>query len=139
MEENGTLAVPTSVKDRRKARKWTQADLGERVGLSTTAIHNLEAGKNGFTDKTLAALATALECRPADLLLPLNADEVSPDNPESRLRSALLSYGVDRSDLGRAVSAVNLFAQSLREQPEPALLDDQSSSSSRRRAKAPSE
>ena len=132
------LAVPTSVRDRRKARGWTQPELADRAGVSTTAIHNLEAGKNGFTDKTLAALAAALECRPADLLLPLNTDGPSTD-PESRLRSALLSYGVDRSDLGRAVSAVNLFAQSRDEQSEPSPPDDQSSSPSRRRAKAPSE
>lgn len=69
-----TLAVATSVRERRKLRGWTLAQLAHEVGLSTTAVHNLESGKNGFTDKTLAALAKALQCRPADLLLPVEGD-----------------------------------------------------------------
>lgn len=76
MSEDVALAVPTSVKDRRKKLKWTQEKLAAEAGISTTAVHNLEAGKNGFTDKTLAALANALSCRPADLLLPVD----SPSN-----------------------------------------------------------
>lgn len=69
--ETITLAVETSVRERRKLRGWTLAELASEAGLSTTAVHNLESGKNGFTDKTLAALAKALDCRPADLLLPV--------------------------------------------------------------------
>jgi transcriptional regulator with XRE-family HTH domain len=68
-EENAPLAVPTFVKERRKKMKLTQADLAHEAGLSTTAVHNIEAGKNGFTDKTLAALSRALKCSPAELLM----------------------------------------------------------------------
>lgn len=74
MKDIIALAVPTSVKERRKLRGWTQSDLAEAAGVSTTAIHNLEAEKNGFTDKTLASIAVALHCRPADLLLPVESD-----------------------------------------------------------------
>jgi len=73
--DTATLAVPMSLRERRKLRGWTLAELANEIGLSTTAVHNLESGKNGFTDKTLAALAKALQCRPADLLLPVEGDK----------------------------------------------------------------
>jgi transcriptional regulator with XRE-family HTH domain len=63
------LAVPTFTKSLRKKRKWTQEKLAHEAGLSTAAIHNLEAGKNGFTDKTLKSLADALGCEPWQLLV----------------------------------------------------------------------
>lgn len=71
MSEEPGLAVPTSVKERRKALKWSQERLAQEARISTTAVHNLEAGKNGFTDKTLAALAAALGCKPVELLMPM--------------------------------------------------------------------
>lgn len=63
------LAVPTFTKMLRKRKNWTQERLAQEAGLSTTAVHNLEAGKNGFTDKTLKALADALGCEPWQLLV----------------------------------------------------------------------
>lgn len=71
-ESDLALAVPMFIKERRQAKKWTQERLAQEAGISTTMVHNLEKGKNGFTDKMLAALAKALSCQPADLLLPLN-------------------------------------------------------------------
>ncbi|MGN6143524.1 MAG: helix-turn-helix domain-containing protein [Mesorhizobium sp.] len=65
------LAVPTSIKERRDALDWSQEELAAKAGVSTPTIHNLETGKNGFTDKSLAAIARALGCTPADLLTPL--------------------------------------------------------------------
>lgn len=63
------LAVPTFTKVLRKRKKWTQERLAQEAGLSTAAVHNLEAGKNGFTDKTLKSLADALGCEPWQLLV----------------------------------------------------------------------
>ncbi|NTG73262.1 helix-turn-helix transcriptional regulator [Agrobacterium rhizogenes] len=63
------LAVPTFTKALRKKKKWTQEKLAQEAGLSTAAVHNLEAEKNGFTDKTLKALADALSCEPWQLLV----------------------------------------------------------------------
>ncbi|MBZ9985701.1 helix-turn-helix domain-containing protein [Mesorhizobium sp. BH1-1-5] len=73
-EEATPLAVPTFVRERRKLKKLTQAELAHNAGLSTAAIHNLEAGKNGFTDKSLAAIARVLECSPVELLTDPKAD-----------------------------------------------------------------
>lgn len=60
----------------RKHRGLTQETLGERVGMTPSSISQLETGKQGFTDKTLAALAHALDTDPGSLLMrnPLQED-----------------------------------------------------------------
>lgn len=59
---------PHFVREWRKHRKMTQEHLAELVGVSTASISQLETGKQGFTDTTLYALATALGAEPGDLL-----------------------------------------------------------------------
>lgn len=60
----------------RKYRQYTQEELAELVGVTTSSISQLEAGKQGFNDSTLVALAKALACEPWDLLMrnPLDTD-----------------------------------------------------------------
>jgi len=72
MTKDTTLAVPLFIRERRKKLNISQEKLAEMVGVSTATISNLETGRNGFTDKTLASVADALKCRPVDLLLPLS-------------------------------------------------------------------
>lgn len=64
----------------RKHRKLNQETLADRVGLTASSISQLENGKQGFTDKTLIALAEALECHPGELLLrdPTREDSFFP-------------------------------------------------------------
>lgn len=57
---------------------------------------------------------------------------------EQQLRSALLAFGVDREDLGRAVSAVKVFVDDPDGQSSQDLPDDQSGLSSPRREEEPS-
>lgn len=71
MTKETTLAVPLFIKGRRKKLNISQEKLADMVGVSTATISNLETGRNGFTDKTLAAIADALKCHPADLMLPM--------------------------------------------------------------------
>lgn len=52
----------------RKFRGLTQEQVAERVGMAASSISQLETGKQGFTDKTLADFAVALNCDPGDLL-----------------------------------------------------------------------
>jgi transcriptional regulator with XRE-family HTH domain len=68
-ETKNFLAIPTYVRHWRKLRKLTQDELGAIVGASGSSISQLETGKQGFTDKTLADLARALEVSPYALLL----------------------------------------------------------------------
>lgn len=62
------LAVPTFVRKWRKLRDMTQEELGEKIGVSGSSISQLENGKQGFTDKTLADIAAVLDCSPLALL-----------------------------------------------------------------------
>lgn len=59
----------THIKAWRTHRGLTQEGLGERVGLSHTTIGRLENGKIAYTQRVLEALADALRCTPADLLM----------------------------------------------------------------------
>jgi transcriptional regulator with XRE-family HTH domain len=68
MGEND-LAVQTFVRQWRKHRGLSQETLAERAGLSPPSISQLETGNQGFTDKSLARIAAALDCTPADLLV----------------------------------------------------------------------
>lgn len=78
MTKDTTLAVPLFIKERRKKLNLSQERLAELANVTTPTISNLETGRNGFTDKTLAAIADALKCTPADLLLPMaNQGKVS--------------------------------------------------------------
>jgi transcriptional regulator with XRE-family HTH domain len=68
MAENNFLAVPTFLAKWRKHRGMTQEALGAAVGMTASSISQLENGKQGFSDKSLADLARALKCTPVALL-----------------------------------------------------------------------
>lgn len=65
-------------KEWRKFRGLNQEELADLVGVTASSISQLETGKQGFSDTTLAALAEALSCSPADLLMRNPADEDAP-------------------------------------------------------------
>jgi transcriptional regulator with XRE-family HTH domain len=139
MSEEIALAVPTSVKDRRKKLKWTQEKLASEAGISTTAVHNLEAGKNGFSDKMLAALAAALKCRPADLLLPLDV-EARPITTEPEILAFLARIeGLNQTDINVAFSVISNALKASRAGSAPSDNRDQSQPASRRRESTPSQ
>lgn len=64
----------------RKFRGYNQEALAELVGVTPSSISQLESGKQGFTDTTLAAMAAALKCHPGELLMrdPTRADSFWP-------------------------------------------------------------
>lgn len=62
----------------RKHRGFTQEQLAGMIGVATASISQLETGKQGYTDSTLAALADALSCEPADLLMRNPLDSQAP-------------------------------------------------------------
>lgn len=57
------------VREWRKYRGLTQERLAERTPFSTGAISQLETGRTKYTQDMLEALAEALQCTPADLLM----------------------------------------------------------------------
>lgn len=62
----------------RKFRQLTQQQLAGRIDMSTSSISQLENGKQGFTDETLALWAEALRCSPGALLTVNPLDKRSP-------------------------------------------------------------
>jgi transcriptional regulator with XRE-family HTH domain len=57
------------IKEWRKARGLTQEQLAERIGVAVSTISQLETMKQGYSQPTLEAIADALNCEPADLLM----------------------------------------------------------------------
>lgn len=70
------------IKEWRKFRGLTQEQLAERVGVAVSSISQLETMKQGYSQPTLEAIADALQCEPADLLMrkPPNKDDPDPNN-----------------------------------------------------------
>lgn len=52
----------------RERRGETQESLADKVGITHSAIHQLETGMTAYRQKTLEAIAQALNCRPSELL-----------------------------------------------------------------------
>jgi len=77
--ENGAMRKqphPFYLKQWRQHRGLTQQRLADRVNLSKPFISEMERGKKGYSQETLEALAEALMCEPADLIM---RDPTSPD------------------------------------------------------------
>lgn len=74
-EEQGMVhRVALRVLYLRKARGWTQEELAERMGVTQSAVANLEGGYENPSVKRLVRIARALDVDPEDL--------VSEDEPE---------------------------------------------------------
>jgi len=120
----------------RETKFPTQQALSDKIGLKAATISRIETGEREWGKGYLEALAFAVECRVGDLFsLPTSAKPVSP---EAQLRSALLAFGVDGSDLGRAMGMIRGFVTGHDEQPPETPPDDQSAPASRRREEVPS-
>jgi transcriptional regulator with XRE-family HTH domain len=59
----------------RQHRQLTQERLADRIGMTKQHISDLERGRRQYNQATLEALASALMCEPADLLV---RDPTSP-------------------------------------------------------------
>lgn len=119
----------------------TAAEVSARATDSKDTIRNwhraVEADQKNGTNK---ASATTIKLNQVELALGIELAHHStetPLTPEVRLRSALLAFGVDGSDLGRAVSSVKVFVDDRDGLSSPDLLDDQSSPASLPHVKAP--
>lgn len=129
-----TELPPLYIRERMANPRVTGEQLAERMGTTPATISRLLNGKRKMTLEWLFAFAKALNTPISGLFSPPS----SGSDPESQLRSALLAYGVDRHDLGRAVSSVKVFLDGHDEQSSQDLPDDQSAPSSGRREPVPS-
>lgn len=132
------LAVPTSIRDRRDALGWSQDELAARAGVSTVTIHNLEAEKNGFTDKSLAKISAALGCSPAELLTPMAGERPAKIHGEAQILAMLARIdGLSDTDITLAFGVISNSLKATRAGSEPSGSRDQPQPASRPHAKAP--
>lgn len=61
--------LPTFIRAWRKFRGLTLERLAERVEMTAGNLSQIERGETAYTQNTLEALAEALRCAPADLLM----------------------------------------------------------------------
>jgi DNA-binding XRE family transcriptional regulator len=89
----------TFVKQWRKHRGLNQDQLAERVGIGQNTISRLENGKIGYTQPIMEAIADALNCTVADLVI---RDPTDPSAPWSIWESI---PPVDRSQALKVLQA----------------------------------
>lgn len=117
----------------KKAGK-TQTGLAERLGIAHPQITMLKTGRRDLKVREIPVIAEYLGKAPPAW----DVGAVEPEAADRQLRAALLAYGVDREDLGRAVSAVKVFVDHPDEQPPQDLPHDRSVPSNRLRESEPS-
>ncbi len=63
------MSIGLNIKQRREAKRWTQAELAEKSGIVTQAmISRIEKGEDNAKIDTLRGIAAALGCSVVDLL-----------------------------------------------------------------------
>ena len=63
------MSIAANIKQRREAKRWTQAELAEKSGIVTQAmISRIEKGEDNAKIDTLRGIAAALGCSVVDLL-----------------------------------------------------------------------
>ena len=93
------LVIGKCIRHRRKRCGLTLGDLGERVGISASAVSLIETGKREAKVSTLAAMAEALDCQLADLLT-----DAAPS------RRATLELELERAQRSRSFAELGIPA-----------------------------
>ena len=63
------MSIAENIKQRREAKRWTQAELSEKSGIVSQAmISRIEKGEDNAKIDTLRGIAAALGCSVVDLL-----------------------------------------------------------------------
>jgi transcriptional regulator with XRE-family HTH domain len=63
-----TSSVATSLRDLRRQRGWSLAEVAERAEVHRSTVHLIEQGRRGITLGAAARIARALDVRLSDLV-----------------------------------------------------------------------
>lgn len=119
----------------REYKEVGQQEAASAINLSRTMLSKIENAEHPYQQQYVEGLARLYRCSPAELI-GTNPRAV-PQDAVSKIRSALLAYGVDRDDLDQVVGIIDTFVPGGTPEETPSQAESQPSS--RRRAKAPSE
>ena len=86
----------THIKAWRKFRGLSQARLADRLGVTQSALSQLETGETAYVQPTLEAIADALQCAPADLIM-------RPPGAVDEIRDVLRDLGAEGQKRALAV------------------------------------
>ncbi|WP_426231065.1 helix-turn-helix domain-containing protein [Pararhizobium sp. DWP3-4] len=102
--------IGASVRELRRVRKLTQANLAEAISRTDDAISQIERGVNIPNVETLVALSRALDV-PVDALLASGFDEQpSSDRREKIQRAVAVLWSLDEPVLGVALKQLDALA-----------------------------
>ncbi len=117
------IALGRNIRLRRKSLGMSQSALGEAVGLTFQQVQKYERGKNRVSFSKLAGIATALQCRIADLIEGLeDGGDAEPGDDRAALLGEtgalelLQTYASVKSP--RLRRAIISLAKGLSDQPE---------------------
>lgn len=85
------MDLATRVENRRTALGMTQSELGDKVGLAQTSIHNIETGDTK-RPRNLEAFSKALECSPEWLQFGIGEIENASTGPNIKRALPLISF-----------------------------------------------
>lgn len=105
MNDNSGIKMPRpisrQIRDLRRARGWSLAELARRAGTSPPALHRYENGWDRFGLHTLGKIAEALEARLEVRLVPRSGPAASSRPSRARVVSLLSPLFWDRPLTGR--------------------------------------
>ena len=75
------MSIAAKIKQRREAKRWTQAELAEKSGIVTQAmISRIEKGEDNAKIDTLRGIAAALGCSVVDFRQKAGFTKISGHN-----------------------------------------------------------
>jgi len=76
-EEELRETVRTNIRCYREYRKWTQARLAEKLGISVNFLSDIENGKKWISPASMVKFASVLNIEPFELFKPASAPDPS--------------------------------------------------------------
>ena len=71
------VIVRTNIKRYREFRKWTQAQLAEKLNISINFLSDIENGKKWISPESMVKIASTFNIEPFELFKPANVPEPS--------------------------------------------------------------
>lgn len=98
------------LKEWREAKGIGQQEAASAITLSRTMLSKIENGENPYQQQYVEGLAKLYERSPAELI-GTNPSSAQGLDPATKLRSAMLAYGVHRDYLDQALRAIIGFVE----------------------------
>jgi len=102
--------IGSSVKELRRVRKLTQANLAEAISRTEDAVSQIERGVNVPNVETLVALSRALEVPVDALLTPRFDEQASSDRREKIQRAVAVLWSLAEPELDVALKQLEALA-----------------------------